>query len=52
MLVTKKCASDIVLHIGDISIGHQHHYMPELDVDYRYAMLETRNSGEIFNKDF
>jgi len=31
MLVTKKY-DVIVLHVGNIPIGHQHHSMPEYDV--------------------
>ena len=31
----------VFLHVGDIPIGHQHHNMPECDVDDRYVMLET-----------
>ena len=38
--MTKKYVGDI-LHVGDIPIGHQHHYMPEYDVGDRYVMLET-----------
>ena len=40
----KKYVGDIFLHVGDNPIGHQHHNMPECDVDDRYNMLETWNS--------
>ena len=39
--VMLKYVDDIFLHVGDISIGHQHHDMPECDVGDRYVMLET-----------
>jgi len=39
MLVTKKYVGDIFLHVGDIPIGHQHHYIPECDVGDWYLML-------------
>ena len=41
MMVTKKYADDIFLHVGDIPIRHQHHNMPECDAGDRYVMLET-----------
>ena len=39
--MTKKDVGDIFLHVGDMSIGHQHNYMLECDVDDRFVMLET-----------
>ena len=33
MLMTREYVGDIFLHVGDILIGHQHHNMPECDVD-------------------
>ena len=41
MLVTKKDISDILRHVSDIPIGHQHNYMSECDVGDRFVMLET-----------
>ena len=51
MLVTKKYVSEICLHVADIPIGHQHHNIPECDVDDRYVMFETWNSGTSINTD-
>lgn len=39
MLVAKKYAGVIFLHVDDISIVHQYHNMPEYDVGDRYAMF-------------
>ena len=30
ILVTKKDIGDIVLHVGDMPIGHQHNFMPNV----------------------
>ena len=31
---------DILLHVGDMIIGHQHTYMPEYDVGDQYVIFE------------
>ena len=41
----KKNVGHILLHIGDITIGHQYKNMPKCDLGDRYVMLKTWNTS-------
>ena len=40
----KKYVGNIILHVDDIPIGRQDHYVPVDDFRDRYVMLETLNT--------